>query len=97
MRTLVESLKRMYETGKPIKLTKTQLKARVKKGIITEDEYKYIIGEEIPTETPTETPEESTEESTTPEDKSEETTEETTEGSKEETPQESAEKEESEK
>lgn len=93
MRTLVESLKRMYETGKPIKLTKTQLKARVKKGIITEDEYKYIIGEK----TPAETPEESTEESTIPEDKSEETTKETTEGSKEETPQESAEKEESEK
>lgn len=69
MRTLVESLKRMYETGKPIKITKTQLKARVKKGIITEDEYKYIIDEEIPTETPTETPEEST----TPEDKEEET------------------------
>ena len=55
----------MYETGKPIKLTKTQLKARVKKGIITEDEYKYIIGEETPAETP--------EESTTPEDKEEET------------------------
>ena len=71
MRTLVESLKRMYETGKPIKITKTQLKARVKKGIITEDEYKYIIGElkEIPTETPEETPEEST----TPEDKPDET------------------------
>ena len=71
MRTLVESLKRMYETGKPIKLTKTQLKARVKKGIITEDEYKYIIGEieETQTETPAETPEEST----TPEDKEEET------------------------
>ena len=65
MRTLVESLKRMYETGKPIKLTKTQLKARVKKGIITEDEYKYIISEETPAETP--------EESTTPEDKEEET------------------------
>lgn len=71
MRTLVESLKRMYETGKPIKLTKTQLKTRVKKGVITEDEYKYIIGEleEIPTETPAETPEEST----TPEDKEDET------------------------
>lgn len=63
MRTLVESLKRMYETGKPIKITKTQLKARVKKGIITEDEYKYIIGEleETPVETPAETPEESAE------------------------------------
>lgn len=95
MRTLVESLKRMYETGKPIKLTKTQLKARVKKGIITEDEYKYIIGELE--ETPAKTPEESTEESTTPEDKSEERTGEATEESKEETPQEPAEKEESEK
>lgn len=42
MSILVESLKRLYESGK---LNKTQLNARVKKGTISQDEYKYIVGE----------------------------------------------------
>jgi len=40
-RTLVESLKRLYEKGK---LTETQIAARVEKGTITADEYAYITG-----------------------------------------------------
>lgn len=42
MSILVESLKRLYNAGK---VTKKQLKDRVKSGVITEDEYEYITGE----------------------------------------------------
>ena len=42
---LVESLWRIYNTGKPIKLTKDDIKTRVSGGKITEDEYEYIVGE----------------------------------------------------
>jgi len=42
MSTLVNSLKRLYEKGR---LTKDQIKGRVQKGTITEDEYEYITGE----------------------------------------------------
>lgn len=41
MSILVESLKRLYAAGK---VTDKQLKERVEKGIITEEEYKYITG-----------------------------------------------------
>ena len=40
-----QSLKRIYTTGKPIKLTKDDIKKRVVDGKITEDEYEYITGE----------------------------------------------------
>ena len=43
MRTIVESFKRLYEAGK---LTKYQITERLEKGIITQEEYNYIIGEE---------------------------------------------------
>ena len=43
MRTLVESLKRLYEKNR---LTKEQVADRVIKGSISEDEYQYITGEE---------------------------------------------------
>lgn len=43
MRTLVESLKRLYEKNR---LTKEQVADRVTKGSISEDEYQYITGEE---------------------------------------------------
>lgn len=43
MRTLVESLKRLYSKGS---LSKEQIRERVVKGSITEDEYKYITGED---------------------------------------------------
>lgn len=42
-RTLVESLKRLYEKDR---LTKEQVAERVTKGSISADEYQYIIGEE---------------------------------------------------
>ena len=42
---LVESLWRIYNTGKPIKLTKDDIKTRVASGKITENQYEYIIGE----------------------------------------------------
>lgn len=42
MRILVESLKRLY----PKKLTKDQIRERVEKGTISEEEYKYITGED---------------------------------------------------
>ena len=42
---LVESLWRIYNTGKPIKLTKGDVKARVSGGKITVDNYEYITGE----------------------------------------------------
>ena len=42
---LVESLWRIYNTGKPIKLTKDDVKARVSGGKITVDDYEYITGE----------------------------------------------------
>ena len=42
---LVESLWRIYNTGKPIKLTKDDVKARVASGKITKENYEYITGE----------------------------------------------------
>ena len=39
---LVKSMKRLYQSGK---ITKVSVKARVKSGKITEDEYEYIVGE----------------------------------------------------
>ena len=45
MSILAQSLKRIYTTGKPIKLTKDDIKKRVVDGKITEDEYEYIVGE----------------------------------------------------
>ena len=42
---LVESLCRIYNTGKPIKLTKDDIKVRVSGGKITENQYEYITGE----------------------------------------------------
>lgn len=42
MRTLVNSLKRLYDAGK---LTKEQLRARIEKGTINESEYEEITGE----------------------------------------------------
>ena len=44
---LVESLWRIYNTGKPIKLTKDDVKARVSGGKIniSVDDYEYITGE----------------------------------------------------
>lgn len=42
MRMLVDSLKRLYEAGR---VTEEQMKARVKKGTITEDEFNEITGE----------------------------------------------------
>ena len=42
MRILVESFKRLYESGR---VTKENVSARVKSGKITEDEYEYIVGE----------------------------------------------------
>lgn len=41
MRTLVESLKRLYKKGK---VTKKKLQEMVDSGTITQDEYNYIIG-----------------------------------------------------
>ena len=41
MRTLVESLKRLYEDSR---LTKEQLLQRVESGKITIKEYNYIVG-----------------------------------------------------
>lgn len=42
MRTLVESFKRLYKAGR---LTKEQMRVRVGNGLITEEEYEYIVGE----------------------------------------------------
>ena len=42
MRILVESLKRLYNSGK---VSKKDIKDRVVSGKITEDEYEYIVGE----------------------------------------------------
>ena len=42
---LVESLWRIYNTGKPIKLTKDDIKTRVSSGKISESDYEYITGE----------------------------------------------------
>lgn len=42
MRVLINSLKRLYKAGR---LTKEQIKERVTKGTITEDEYEEITGE----------------------------------------------------
>lgn len=46
MRTLVESLKRLYERGK---LTLEQVGERVVKGSISAGEFQYITGEEYVT------------------------------------------------
>lgn len=43
MRILVESMKRLYENDR---VTKAQLQKRVKKGVISIDEYNYIVGAE---------------------------------------------------
>lgn len=42
MRILVESLKRLYHSGK---LTAEQIKVRLDKGTITQEEYDYIMAE----------------------------------------------------
>ena len=42
MRILVESLKRLYDKGK---LTMEDIRKRLDDGIITEEEYRYIVGE----------------------------------------------------
>lgn len=42
MRTLVKSLKRLYDAGK---ITKEQVKERVKSETIAADEYEHITGE----------------------------------------------------
>lgn len=42
MTILVQSLKRLYNKGR---LTKEQIKERVEKGTITQEEYEYIVGE----------------------------------------------------
>lgn len=42
MRTLVESLKRLYEAGR---LTREQIEARLERGTITQEEFEYIVGE----------------------------------------------------
>ena len=45
MNILVESLKRIYKTGKPIKLSKEGIRQRVIDGKISESDYEYITGE----------------------------------------------------
>lgn len=40
--TLIASLKRLYKANK---ITKEQLQERVNNGVITEEEYKYIVEE----------------------------------------------------
>lgn len=44
---LIDSLKRLYEAGR---LTKEQVKERVTKGTITEDDYEKITGEPYPSD-----------------------------------------------
>lgn len=44
MRILVESLKRLYENDR---VTKVQLQKRVEKGIISIDEYNYIVRKDV--------------------------------------------------
>ena len=39
---LVESMKRLYKSGK---ITKANVSTRVKSGKITADDYEYIVGE----------------------------------------------------
>lgn len=51
MRILVESLKRLYENDR---VTKTQLQKRVEKGVISIDEYNYIVGDKVEEEEKTE-------------------------------------------
>lgn len=41
MRTLVESLRRLYLAGK---LTLEQIQARLERGTINREEYDYIVG-----------------------------------------------------
>ena len=43
MKAVVASFKRLYEAGK---VTKDDMKKRVARGIITEDEYKISTGED---------------------------------------------------
>lgn len=45
MRTLVESLKRLYKKGT---LTQEQIAERVGKGSISAEEYEYITGKKYP-------------------------------------------------
>lgn len=42
MRILVESLKRLYESV-PQRVTKDELLMRLSKGVITREEYDYIV------------------------------------------------------
>lgn len=42
MRTMVKSMKRLYDAGK---VTKEQIKERVVNETISEEEYEYITGE----------------------------------------------------
>lgn len=42
MRTFVESMKRLYESGR---ITSKQIAERVESGKITLEEYEYIVGE----------------------------------------------------
>lgn len=49
MRTLIDSLKRLYNTAG--RLTKEQIAARVEKGTIDEAEYEEITGEKYTAET----------------------------------------------
>ena len=43
MKAVVESLKRLYDSGR---LSQQQIWERVEKGTITDVEYRYIIGQE---------------------------------------------------
>ena len=45
MRILVESLKRLYESA-PQRVTKDELLMRLSKGVITREEYDYIVSVE---------------------------------------------------
>ena len=55
MRTLIDSLKRLYTAGRRLytagRLTKEQIAARVEKGTIDEAEYEEITGEKYKAET----------------------------------------------
>lgn len=51
MRTLIDSLKRLYTGYTGGRLTKEQIAARVEKGTIDEAEYEEITGEKYKAET----------------------------------------------
>ena len=42
IRTLVASMKRLYEAGR---ITREDVELRLVNGIITEEEFRYIVGE----------------------------------------------------